>query len=1049
MFYVKSIYRFEILIYVFILNIYIMIKRLIFLVTFLLLGIIVGAQEYFYYHQGEKVLLELDYSRVSINTSQNSYDYIKRKHNEITFSDIIESNKNNLLIDRNGVSPDLDDSFYFEISSTNIQTANEYFKFIKELNKESQTTNASPTFKTKIGEGLLGLSDKFYVKLKDHKDFQLLKDYADNLGLIIQGQHRYMPLWYTLRLPAKSEKTSLDFANQFYESGLFESTDPEFIFHNLQLSNDPLFDDQWFLKNTGQNGGIVGMDINAEAAWNVTKGSGIKVAIYDHGFEMDHPDLINNVYGTGFDAFNGTSPSVVRGFHGTPCAGIVGAEQDNNIGVSGVAPEADLISISINLSFGDTPAQIASGFIWAYQNDTDIISNSWGGYAPVNTITDAIQDALDYGRGGKGCIIVFASGNEDDLNPRYPGNYFDEILLVGAMSPCGERKSGLLTPLSCDGESWWGSCYGPKLDVMAPGVLMPTTAIGSSYYHIPGFNGTSSACPVVAGVAALILSVNPDLTGQEVVDIIERTARKVRTDLYAYAPTTGRPNGDWHEEMGYGLVDAYEAVMEAGILDLYMRNSDDDTGDEPDIVSPYFHDSPDVWIRNNDDNGITHQNAEYHPFNPNYVYVRVHNRGTIPSTVNDSLEAYWAKGSTTLQWDKHWNGSFFIGGVLMGNVIGKKQIPILQPGQSTILKFEWIPKNPNDYNGINPEPWHFCLAARINSEKDPMTFPETTEFAENVQNNNNIAWKNLTVVDVQPNKPIGGVVYAGNPYNFPKAYRFKLYTETLIYEEAEVKLTLDPVIYNAWIAGGGISTGIISTEEPNVVRVTEPIAMLENVMFDPNEYGTVNLTFNFLTEEYTGTPEYKYHLEQRHMDDDRLLGGEAYLINTYPRDLFYADAGGDKEANYNETILLNATDIGEDALYNWYDSDGNKVHQGKNYNVTIYDDTEFRLEVTATADGYKDYDNVTVSLRPNSIDKIYPNPATSTMVQVDYTINHGNNAYIRIVPVYGASGNGTNYPVNINENEIQIDISGYILGAYKVILYCDGDMVESKNLLIN
>ena len=80
---------------------------------------------------------------------------------------------------------------------------------------------------------------------------------------------------------------------------------------------------------------------------------------------------------------------------------------------------------------------------------------------------------------------------------------------------------------------------------------------------------------------------------------------------------------------------------------------------------------------------------------------------------------------------------------------------------------------------------------------------------------------------------------------------------------------------------------------------------------------------------------------------------------------------------------------------------------------------------------------------------VYPNPATSTMVQVDYTINHGNNAYIRIVPVYGASGNGTNYPVNINQNTIQIDLSGYIPGAYKVILYCDGIIVESRNLLIN
>src|SRR5690606_24054151 len=162
-------------------------------------------------------------------------------------------------------------------------------------------------------------------------------------------------------------------------------------------------------------------------------------------------------------------------------------------------------------------------------------------------------------------------------------------------------------------------------------------------------------------------------------------------------------------------------------------------------------------------------------------------------------------------------------------------------------------------------------------------------------------------------------------------------------------------IYNAWIAGGGIGTGIIITEEPNVVRVVASTAMLENVMFDPNEYGTVNLTFNFLTEEYTGTREYKYHLEQRHMVDNSLLGGEAYLINTYPRDLFYADAGGNREVNYAESVVLSAADIGEDAVYKWYDNDDNLVHQGKNYIVTVYDETVYKLEVTATADGYKDY----------------------------------------------------------------------------------------------
>jgi serine protease len=267
----------------------------------------------------------------------------------------------------------------------------------------------------------------------------------------------------------------------------------------------------------------------------------------------------------------------------------------------------------------------------------------------------------------------------------------------------------------------------------------------------------------------------------------------------------------------------------------------------------------------------------------------------------------------------------------MGGIVDIKQIPILKPGQSTIMKFEWYVPNPVDYFFINTDPWHFCLTGRILSEKDPMTVPEIYEFEQNVRNNNNIVWKNLSVVDIEPNTPIGGSVYVNNPYDLAKAYRFKFFTETLLYEQAEIKATLNPTLYNAWVLGGRSGAGIIDTEEANVIRITAANATLENVILNPDQLGIINLTFNFLTEEYTATPQYEYYLEQRSMDDNSLVGGEAYLINTPWRSLFYTDGGGNKEANYNETVLLSASDIGEPAVYNWYDSYGNKVHTGKDY----------------------------------------------------------------------------------------------------------------------
>ena len=417
-------------------------------------------------------------------------------------------------------------------------------------------------------------------------------------------------------------------------------------------------------------------------------------------------------------------------------------------------------------------------------------------------------------------------------------------------------------------------------------------------------------------------------------------------------------------------------------MDLYISNSYNDTGIEPDLTSNIIYDSPDIWIRNNDDNGTVPQNGEYHPTNPNYVYVKVRNRGVITSTANDSLELYWAKAGTALEWDDYWDGTYKIGNLPMGGKIRKQAIPILQPEEETIVKFEWNVPRPVDYQHIDWEFWHFCLLARIVSNDDPMSVIEINDLNQNVKNNNNLAWKNLAIFDMEPNKPKGASIYAINPRNVAKAYRFRFFTETLIFEEAEIRATsetlifeeratLSPTIYNAWVSGGRLGTGISDTEEDNVILINTSDATIENVILDPLEMGTINLKFNFLTEEYTSTPNYKYYLEQRDMIDNKLLGGEAYLINTPGRDLFYADAGGNKEANNNEAILLSATDIGEDAVYNWYDSDGNKVHQGKDYTITVNDDREYKLEITAAADGYRDYDNVTVSLKPNAINNHY------------------------------------------------------------------------------
>jgi hypothetical protein len=314
------------------------------------------------------------------------------------------------------------------------------------------------------------------------------------------------------------------------------------------------------------------MDIKATQAWTVTTGCpDVKVAILDSGVDLTHPDLQNNLL-TGYDATGGNNKGNHSGKpHGTACAGIVAARGNNSLGIAGIAYNCRILPIHM----GSTPtaSHATNGLNWARQNGAKVISMSFHSPIETNDFNTAIVNAYS-----SGCVLVAAAGNLNAASVNYPASR-PEVIAVGAISQCGTRKRSSnnwndLDPgvqpdplgVSCDGETWWGSNYGTSLAVVAPGTYIYTTFIqgyglGGDYYD--RFYGTSAACPHVAGVAALVLSVNPNFTVQQVRNIIESTAQKVRTDLYTYSTTSGKPNGTWNNQMGYGLVNAHAAVNKA------------------------------------------------------------------------------------------------------------------------------------------------------------------------------------------------------------------------------------------------------------------------------------------------------------------------------------------------------------------------------------------------------------------------------------------------------------------------------------------------------
>ncbi|HPC95591.1 MAG TPA: S8 family serine peptidase [Sedimentisphaerales bacterium] len=329
--------------------------------------------------------------------------------------------------------------------------------------------------------------------------------------------------------------------------------------------NDEYFPMQWHLYNTGQSGGTPGADIRAPEAWEITTGDpNIVVAVLGTGVDCHHPDLVENLV-PGYDFYDDDDDPDPADrdrldAHDTLCAGLVAARGNNGIGITGVAWDCKIMPIRLgDAQSWATAEECATAIRWAAVHGADVLSNSWswGTTSPTPILHSAIVEttqAGSIGRGGKGCVMVFAAGNSSGPKMVYPNKY-PEVIAVGATdredvlwpySTYGVELA-LTAPSGCDG-SWCGE--------MAS--FWSTDQTGSGGYSILNSDpnlldyseyggGTSLSCPIVAGVAALVLSIEPELSNEEVRHFMTRSAK----DL-------GGPG--WDEYYGWGRVDACAAL---------------------------------------------------------------------------------------------------------------------------------------------------------------------------------------------------------------------------------------------------------------------------------------------------------------------------------------------------------------------------------------------------------------------------------------------------------------------------------------------------------
>ncbi len=440
--------------------------------------------------------------------------------------------------------------------------------------KSSRNSNPITYYKNRAGTKI-GVGDKIIVAFDDTD----IAGYVEReYGLeFIEGLFKDLYLYRV-----KKGKDALNIANKIAELQGIRYAHPDFIIPKRTRSNDPLYWRSWHLRN-----------IDVQNAWYLTKGKdrngkSIIVGVYDEGIDLKHEDLRANIYGYGNYSNGSKSITLVNGnyslldnnlpnapkpnsdnWHGTACAGLIAATMDNYLGSTGIAPQAKILAIRYSRDSISNDIKAYKDMAYA---GVSIISNSWG----TNNLTEDFEEVLKElaidGRNGKGVLIFFAAGNDGcNMDQYYSIDPFDGHVVC--------QSSSRYSPINDESESPYVisiaasdrydhiapySNYGSHIDFTAPGggynnSIITTDKSGYQGFSTTnyttstaGFSGTSAAAPIAAGIAALVLSANPTLSREEVIEILRVTAQKkgrYRYDRY------GR-NDHW----GYGLLDAGKAV---------------------------------------------------------------------------------------------------------------------------------------------------------------------------------------------------------------------------------------------------------------------------------------------------------------------------------------------------------------------------------------------------------------------------------------------------------------------------------------------------------
>jgi subtilisin family serine protease len=263
------------------------------------------------------------------------------------------------------------------------------------------------------------------------------------------------------------------------------------------VPNDEFFEPyQWNLEQ-----------IEIEEGWNLAGGQGVKIAVLDTGVDPNHLDIKDKL-GEGYNAIDDSDDFHDAHGHGTHVAGVAAALTNNVTGIAGISYNSTILPVKVLNDQGEGSSyEVAKGIYWAVDHGADVINMSLGDYYSSDLLYDAIQYAYE-----QDVILIGASGNDNVEDPMYPA-YYEEVFTVAAVDDARSRA--------------FFSNYGQHVDVTAPGEHIPSLFPDNNYVVM---SGTSMAAPHVAGLAGLIRSLRPDLSNEEVYEVMRRTAKDLGTE---------------------------------------------------------------------------------------------------------------------------------------------------------------------------------------------------------------------------------------------------------------------------------------------------------------------------------------------------------------------------------------------------------------------------------------------------------------------------------------------------------------------------------------